>query len=122
MRVFVARSRHKNAVERNRGTVSSGILIQRGSLEKRFHGDVGGGPMRLGGRPGAEGQGAGSDRGPPERGGSGLVATVPGRKTAWWRGAPALERRGGDEVGRRGPKGSAVVHGGPLQRRGGRGV
>jgi hypothetical protein len=120
MRVFVARSRHKNSVERNRGTVSYGILIQRAPLEKRFGGDVGGGPMRLGGIQGDEGQGAGSDPGPPERGCSGLLAKVPGRKTEGWQGAPALESRGGDEAGRRVHKGSSVAHGGPLRRRGSR--
>src|SRR5919109_1932764 len=119
MRVFVARSRHKYAVERNRGTVSYGILIQRAPLEKPFRGDVGGGPMRLGGRQGHEGQGAGSDPGPPERGCSGLVATVPGRETAGWQGAPALGSRGGDEAGRRVHKGNSVAHGGPLRGRGG---
>jgi hypothetical protein len=69
-------------VERNRGTVSYGILIQRAPLEKHIHGDVGGEPMRLGGGQGHEGQGAGSDPGPATRGCSGLLATVPGRKTA----------------------------------------
>jgi hypothetical protein len=118
--VFVARSRHNNAVERNRGTISYGILIQRAPLEKRFRGAVGGEPLRLGGRQGDEGPGAGSDPGPPERGGSGLLATVPGRKTEGWQGALAQESWGGDEAGRRVHKGSFVAHGGFLQRRGSR--
>ena len=76
--------------------------------------------MRLGGRRGAEGQGAGSEPGPPERGYSGLLATIPGRKTEECQGAPALERGGGERVGRRVNKGRSITHGGPLQRRGSR--
>jgi hypothetical protein len=35
---------------RSRGPVFSGIVIQRTAREKRFRGEVGGGPMRLEGR------------------------------------------------------------------------
>jgi hypothetical protein len=76
--------------------------------------------MHLGGREGDEGQGAGANPGPPERGCSGLLATVPGRKTDGWQGAPALESRGSDEAGRRGHKGRSGAHGGPLRRQGSR--
>jgi hypothetical protein len=66
MRVFVARSRHKNAVELNRGTVSYGILIQPEPHGKHFRGGVGGAEdgARSGAphaRPNDAGQRAGAD-------------------------------------------------------------
>src|SRR5215831_18428995 len=54
-RVFVARSRHKNCVERNRGASPYGILIQPGAHGKHFRGGGGGCPARLGGGKGSEG-------------------------------------------------------------------
>src|SRR5262245_37302128 len=42
IRVFVARSRHKNAVERNRGADRYGILIQPGPLDEKICADLGG--------------------------------------------------------------------------------
>jgi hypothetical protein len=62
MRVFVARRRHKNSVELNRGTVSYGILIQPEPRGKNFRGDAGGWLMVLGGGKGHAGQGAGAGR------------------------------------------------------------
>src|SRR5262245_10226965 len=62
VRVFVARSRHNNGVERNRGAISYGILIQAPALEKRFRGGVGGWLVFLGGRKGPEEEGARSER------------------------------------------------------------
>jgi hypothetical protein len=71
----VARSRHKNAVERNRGTTPYGILIQRGRLRKRFRGSVDRRPSILGGGRRGENQGLARSRGRQQGG----AAVSPGR-------------------------------------------
>jgi hypothetical protein len=75
MRVFVARSRHKNSVELNRGTVPFRILRQPEPLEKKIREIVGGLPAIHGGGRRCHDPDAGSDlgrvgrgcRGPPAR-------------------------------------------------------
>ena len=113
--VFVARSRHKNAVERNRSGSPFGILRQAAPLGKHIRALVGG--WSVSARRGQRSQDADTrwEPGASGRGGRALPATVSGRRAEGWQGATVPESRGGDEVGIGGQHGSAVSHGGSRQ-------
>jgi hypothetical protein len=116
--VFVARRRHKNVVERNRGATPFGMLIQPEPLEKRFRGGVGRWSTLLGGGKGDAGQGPGGEWGPARWWCRGLPQTVFERRTHQGLGATADRPWYGDaDTGGR-PGGHWGPHGGPRWRGG----
>jgi hypothetical protein len=111
----VARSRHNNAVELDRGSSPYGILRQPAPLGKNICEMVGGVPVIDRGGNRREDLEAGEEAGAAARGRRAPPATVSGRRAHGWQGATVLGSRSCDDVGREGPQGRAVAHGGSLQ-------
>jgi hypothetical protein len=119
-RVFVARSRHNNGVERNRGAGPYGILRRPAPLGKNICEMMRGVPViRRSGQSG-ENPDAGWDPRAARRGGSRWPAMVSGRRVDGWEEATGPGTRGPDDAGMGKPHGGSMAHGGPLWRRGSR--
>jgi hypothetical protein len=84
IKVFVARSRHKNFVELNRRSNPYGILRQAAPLGKHIREMVGGVPVIHGGGKRGEEADTGGDLEAAGRGGSGLPAIVCGKRAHGW--------------------------------------
>jgi hypothetical protein len=120
MSVVVARSRHNNAVDRNRRASPDGILGQPEALGKHIRELMTGVAVIHRGGPRGEDPDTGWDARVAGQGGSGMPAMMSGRRAHGESGVAVAGTRGPDAAGLGRPHGGSGAHGGPRWCRGSR--